>query len=629
MTVSTLPPQIRFQPFGINSSGAIAPIPGGTVYFYAAGSTTPQAVYDGAGTSLGTSLVLDANGGTDFRLGTGLSYKIDVKDALGAAVIGWPVDNIDSSDKVLLAAIAAFADTASVGNGDALIGVKSTLTNGLARTQHDKNADWVSAGDFVGATDLLKVTAAIAAIKAGTGKGTIVIPGDMEQTFDVPLLNLSAGQAICILDLRPYHGIVDTNVAITAAAASGSDIVITAATLARPSVITVAVHGLTAGQTQKMTISGATGNTAINGYHAVTYVSATQLSVDCDATTMAALTGSPVIKAPTIITTAAHGLVSGQVTEITISGSGTSNLDGTWEATYASPTTLSLQIPIGTAYVAGATIKYLNTSFRGSFGGVRVYSEGKDGSSGYATEFVIAGKQNPGLVLDCLSDGTASGYTNSNRGASVVVRKNGVGYWQLLSDPVFNGADIWSFQHLLGSKQLLTMHGNGFMTYGQKATGMDYTVPVYTHNFRGQNYCFENSSGNLGFIWRLSDNTKRKIWTFDTTNDKITVGNTANTTNIWGVDDNGFILQTVGANVASATTIAPTGSIFHVTGTTAIVTITPPYTGFKGSITIIPDGLFTMTNAGNIAIAVTAVVSKALVMTFDYNTSKWYPSYTS
>lgn len=89
----------------------------------------------------------------------------------------------------------------------------------------------------------------------------------------------------------------------------------------------------------------------------------------------------------------------------------------------------------------------------------------------------------------------------------------------------------------------------------------------------------------------------------------------------------GYSADMRGANVASATTITPTGELFHVTGTTAIATINIPYTGFNGSITIIPDGIFTWTTAGNIALAGTAVVSKALKMTYDSTTSKWYPDY--
>lgn len=81
----------------------------------------------------------------------------------------------------------------------------------------------------------------------------------------------------------------------------------------------------------------------------------------------------------------------------------------------------------------------------------------------------------------------------------------------------------------------------------------------------------------------------------------------------------------VGANVASASTIAPTGGIFHVTGTTQITTISLPRTGFTGSIQIIPDAAFTTATGGNIALASTAVVGRVLTMTYDG--TSWYPSY--
>ena len=80
--------------------------------------------------------------------------------------------------------------------------------------------------------------------------------------------------------------------------------------------------------------------------------------------------------------------------------------------------------------------------------------------------------------------------------------------------------------------------------------------------------------------------------------------------------------------LASATTIYPNNAIVFVSGTAAIATITVPtaITG-GGQITLIPTGIFTTTTGGNIALASTAVVSKALIMTYDSGTTKWYPSY--
>ena len=94
---------------------------------------------------------------------------------------------------------------------------------------------------------------------------------------------------------------------------------------------------------------------------------------------------------------------------------------------------------------------------------------------------------------------------------------------------------------------------------------------------------------------------------------------------IFGVASTGQVAPTI----ASAATIAPTTSIVFISGTAAIATITAPSTiaTTGGRITLIPTGIFTTTTAGNIALASTAVVSKALTMTYDATTVKWYPSY--
>jgi hypothetical protein len=93
----------------------------------------------------------------------------------------------------------------------------------------------------------------------------------------------------------------------------------------------------------------------------------------------------------------------------------------------------------------------------------------------------------------------------------------------------------------------------------------------------------------------------------------------------------GFSVKTVGVAIASATTIAPVSPITHITGTTDVVTITAPSalatTGNGGCIQLVPDGIFHTTNADNIALATTAVVSKVLTECYDNATSKWYPSY--
>lgn len=96
---------------------------------------------------------------------------------------------------------------------------------------------------------------------------------------------------------------------------------------------------------------------------------------------------------------------------------------------------------------------------------------------------------------------------------------------------------------------------------------------------------------------------------------------------------NGILGGKIGAVIASASTIAPTSMFVHVTGTTAINTITSPTgcttSGFGCVITLIPDGLWSTGTSGNIAVATTAEVNKALIMTYDPATAKWNPSYTA
>ena len=83
-------------------------------------------------------------------------------------------------------------------------------------------------------------------------------------------------------------------------------------------------------------------------------------------------------------------------------------------------------------------------------------------------------------------------------------------------------------------------------------------------------------------------------------------------------------VQGVGSVVASATSIALSAAIHHVSGTTAIQTIVVP-ARFTGPVFLIPDAVWTLITGGNIAKAATAVVSRLMTLIFDG--TLWYPSY--
>lgn len=83
----------------------------------------------------------------------------------------------------------------------------------------------------------------------------------------------------------------------------------------------------------------------------------------------------------------------------------------------------------------------------------------------------------------------------------------------------------------------------------------------------------------------------------------------------------------VGPDLASAATIAPTHMIHNVTGTAAIVNITPPWPGFSGTIYLIAAAIWTWTAAGNIGVlGTTTAAGRAIAFTYHSALGKWYPS---
>jgi hypothetical protein len=84
------------------------------------------------------------------------------------------------------------------------------------------------------------------------------------------------------------------------------------------------------------------------------------------------------------------------------------------------------------------------------------------------------------------------------------------------------------------------------------------------------------------------------------------------------------------APVASAATIAASGPLFHVTGTTAINIITPPAGMVEGQVTVIFDGVCTWTSSNvtnGISASGTATTSgTAVTFYLDAATNRWFPS---
>ena len=80
--------------------------------------------------------------------------------------------------------------------------------------------------------------------------------------------------------------------------------------------------------------------------------------------------------------------------------------------------------------------------------------------------------------------------------------------------------------------------------------------------------------------------------------------------------------------VASAASIIVKSDIVKVTGTTQINTITSPLflsaQGGLGVILIPVDGSVVLGTSGNILVGITAVINRAVFMTYDTVVGKWY-----
>lgn len=132
MTALATPPKLQF----LDSNGA--PLVGGKLYTYAAGTTTPQASYTdyGGGTPNANPVILDSRGEASVWLDTAL-YKMALYSATNVLI--WTVDNIGG--------FATLAQLAASG-GAALIGYLPAGSGAVATTVQAKLRESVSVKDF-------------------------------------------------------------------------------------------------------------------------------------------------------------------------------------------------------------------------------------------------------------------------------------------------------------------------------------------------------------------------------------------------------------------------------------------------------------------------------------------------
>lgn len=91
-----------------------------------------------------------------------------------------------------------------------------------------------------------------------------------------------------------------------------------------------------------------------------------------------------------------------------------------------------------------------------------------------------------------------------------------------------------------------------------------------------------------------------------------------------GTIQTGFFASSASEIIASATEIAVSHSVVHVSGTAAVATIDPPdQCPATCEIVLIPDGQFTLATGGNVASAASVLVNRPIRLVYDG--ALWYP----
>lgn len=129
--------------------GTALPLVGGTLYTYAAGTSTPKTTWqDAAGTTPNTNPITLDSTGSALIYWTG-NYKVVLKDSLGNTV--YTVDNYNTD------LVAQFQSQLAAASGASLIGFSQSGTGAILRTLQDELRDRsVSIADFgatTGSTD--------------------------------------------------------------------------------------------------------------------------------------------------------------------------------------------------------------------------------------------------------------------------------------------------------------------------------------------------------------------------------------------------------------------------------------------------------------------------------------------
>ncbi len=179
------------QYFELNGS----PLDAGKLYFGLPNQdpeTNPIPVYwDAAGTQPAVQPIRTMNGytaraGTPANVFVDGDYSINVRNKKGE-LLYYAASSAEFSNDARF--IADLADTTDPTKGDAMVGVKQPFPGAIGRTQHDKNAETLSSGDFGvptdGIADASATLAAADAAAAAAGLPLTIMPGRYKVTANM------------------------------------------------------------------------------------------------------------------------------------------------------------------------------------------------------------------------------------------------------------------------------------------------------------------------------------------------------------------------------------------------------------------------------------------------------------
>jgi hypothetical protein len=549
------------------------PVAGALIYVYLAGGLLPAVTYNNQSGAPGTEndFPVQCNAYGQAVVWTDAVAHRVIVTTPGGVVLS-DDDNISNPDSTVRADLAVSSDATM---GDALVAVKLVATGAVARTQHSKNADLISVRDFGALGDgLTDDTLAIqAAINyALSVRGEVFFPANLTGQFYKVTAPLTVTGPLKLTGAGP--GATTLYGAGMAAGTYVLDINCLAASVVESLLIsdlTIRADGVPNG----LRIKNASYVTAKN-----LYIRNVTNGIDLDGTRCFSNSFE-------------------QVTIYSVTGEGVKFL-----ATFA----------------GGGQWVFAGCTFTGNTGLFLATTAGLDGLGLFDCNFeacvtnslYLGGTARGTVIHGCRTEKCGGDDFQINPAGGQVVQglsilgctfnTNSAAYRSIILGGA--GGTVRGF-HIAGNTSYTANLGAAFVTLNGE--GESGTV---TGNYFTQTNTTAINTPRAGVFAFGNENATGKVQDY------------------WGLA--GLIATPSAApTIASAGTVAPTKRITFISGTAAIATITPPapIASTGGEITFIPTGIYTTTTAGNIGLASTAVVGKAMTFFYDVTSNKWYPSY--